>query len=130
MALRSFGVALVVVEGAAAGGEVGAGTEAAAGAGDDDDADLIVGIGALQGVDQFALHDGGVGVEFFRAIERERQDPVLDIVEDLGIGGIHGECGSFRGERGSRGIGPPGAGEADFPPRCPKREVIASSLAS
>ena len=45
-----------VVEGLAAAGEVGPGAEAAAGAGDDDRADVVVGVGLIERLDELAAH--------------------------------------------------------------------------
>src|SRR5260221_44349 len=53
----------VAVEGVGAGGKIGAGAEAAARAGNDDGADIVVIVGGIEGVDQFVLHDAVEGVE-------------------------------------------------------------------
>ena len=71
------------IEGLAAAPEVGAGTECLPGARDDDGPHGIVGIGALEGIDQLATHDPREGVQPVRSIEREGEDPVLDRIENL-----------------------------------------------
>src|SRR6266852_4400370 len=60
-----------VVEGAAAAPQVRAGAEGAPGAGHDDGAHRIVGVGALEGVEQFVHHAGGEGVQPLGAVQGE-----------------------------------------------------------
>ena len=60
--------------------EVGAGAEAAARAGDDDGAHVVVGVGQVEGLDQLAHHRGGEGVEPVGPVQRDRHDVVGDVV--------------------------------------------------
>src|SRR5204863_4673111 len=76
-----LGTLAAAVEGPGAAAEVGARTERAAGAGDDDGAHAVVGVGAVEGGDELT-DDGRVdGVEPVGAVERERRDPVRVVVE-------------------------------------------------
>ena len=70
------------VEGLAAAAQVGAGTEATPGAGDDDRAHRVVGVGLIEGVDQLDAHLRGEGVELVRAVQRDGEDAVGDLVLD------------------------------------------------
>ena len=76
--------------------EVGAGAEAATGACQDDDPNVVVGLGAAQGGGQFATGVVADRIEGFRAVEGDRGDSVADIVEDSVVG--HGW--PFRGSLG------------------------------
>ena len=80
-ALRLSGI----VEGGAAAAEVGAGTIAAAGARHDDRAHCVIGVGAIEGVDQLAAHLLGEGVEAVGPIQRDRQNAFADLVADLSV---------------------------------------------
>ncbi|MCY1233547.1 hypothetical protein D9M72_460940 [compost metagenome] len=71
-------VALLEIEGRAAAGQVGAGAEGAARAGDDHRADVVVGIGGVEGGDQVLHHLRGEGVELVRAMQRDGGDTVFD----------------------------------------------------
>jgi hypothetical protein len=86
------------VEGRAARRQVGAGAEGAAGAGDDDDANVVVAIGLVEQRRELAPHPRVVGVEPVRAVERDRGDAAVDVV----AGGLEGGEG-HRGLRGGRG---------------------------
>ena len=76
----------VAVEGVGAGGEVGAGAEAAARAGDDDGADVVVLVGRVEGVDHLLLHGAGEGVELVGPVQRDGEDLLLDLVFDGLVG--------------------------------------------
>ena len=52
---------------------VRAGAEGAACAGDDDGADIVVGVGALKRIGDFGAHLAGIGVQLFRAVEGDDQ---------------------------------------------------------
>ena len=72
----------VAVEGVGAGGKIGAGAEAAAGAGDDDGADVVVLVGGVEGLDHFPLHGGVEGVELVGPVQRDGEDLLGDLVFD------------------------------------------------
>ena len=74
----TFAAALLIVEGVAAGGQVGAGAEGAAVAGDDHRAHRVVGIGVIEGGEQLVLHFPGKGVHAIRAVQIDRGDAVID----------------------------------------------------
>ena len=65
--------------------QVGAGAEAAAAPGDDDRPHLVVGVGAVEGIDQLAHHRAGEGVELVGAVERDGGDRAVDVVGDLRV---------------------------------------------
>ena len=69
-----------IVEGLGARREVGAGAEGTALAGDDDGADVIVGVRPVEGVDQLRHHLAGEGIELFRAMQREGEDVIRHLV--------------------------------------------------
>src|SRR5262249_41426001 len=75
-------------EGLAAPGQVGPGAEAASGTGDDHYAHAVVGVGAVEGVDDLAPHRSGEGVEPVGPIEGQSGDAILDVVADLRV--VHG----------------------------------------
>ena len=64
-------VAAALGERVAAGRQVGAGAEPAARTGDDHGADVVVGIGAIEGVDHLAHHRVGERVELVRPVQRD-----------------------------------------------------------
>src|SRR5262249_26089384 len=68
---------------------VGAGAEAFAGSGQDDDADLIVGGRRSDRGGNFFFHFLRPGVELVWAIQRDRRDLICYVVEDLFVG-MHG----------------------------------------
>ncbi len=72
----------VAVEGVGAGGEVGAGAEAAACAGDDDGADIVVLVGGIEGVDHLLHHLAGEGVELVRPVQGDGEDLLGYLVFD------------------------------------------------
>ena len=74
-------------------GDVGAGAEGAAGAGDDDGADIVVGVGALKGVGDFGAHLAGIGVELFRAVEGDDQAGTVEVAGDVLV--VHGAPPTF-----------------------------------
>ena len=71
------------VERVAAATEVGAGAEAPAPAGDDHHPDLVVGVDAVEGVAQLALHRDGEGVQPVGAVEGDGGDAVGDLEIDV-----------------------------------------------
>ena len=75
--------ALAVVEGLTAAAEVGAGAESAAGAGDDHGVDVVVGVGAVEGLHQLAAHLPGPRVQAVGAVEGDREDAPIELVDDL-----------------------------------------------
>src|SRR5437870_11607672 len=75
-----------ILERRSAGTEVGAGAERAAGAGHDDRAHLIVGVGAPPRIAELADRRRGDGVEAVRAAQRHRAASILAVVADLGEG--------------------------------------------
>jgi hypothetical protein len=76
-------MALGPVERAAAALQVRAGAEAAPRAGDHDGAHVVVRVRGVQRLDQLAAHRGGERVQALGPVERDREDVVLDLVEDL-----------------------------------------------
>src|SRR5262249_50566811 len=80
----------IAVECVGAGGEVGAGAETAARAGDDDGADVVVLVGRVEGGDHLLHHATGEGVELVGPVQRDGEDLVLDLVFDglIGHGGF------------------------------------------
>ena len=81
---RGLGGARAVVEGLAAGGEIGAGAVAATGAGHDDRAHVVVGVGLVEGLDQLAAHRRRPRVQPLGAVERDREDALVETsVDDL-----------------------------------------------
>ena len=77
----------------------------APGAGDDDDADRVVGVGAVEGVDHLVAHDAGERVEMVGTVHREQQRRAVHVVADLFVFG-HGSllfarrCGIATGVEG------------------------------
>ena len=71
------------VERSRPGGQVGPGAERPASPGDDDGAHIVVGIGAIEGVEELVQHRHGEGIEVVGAVEGDGQEPVLDVVGDL-----------------------------------------------
>ena len=84
-------VVLVRVEGVAAAAEVGARAEAAALAGDDRDAHVVVGVDGGEGGQQLVHHRLGERVEPVRSVQRDGRDAVVDGVADLLE--VHGRAG-------------------------------------
>src|SRR6476620_11596767 len=70
------------VKSVGAGGEVGAGTESASCAGDDDGADIVVLVGRIESVDQFLLHSCVEGIEFVRPVQGDGEDLLGHLVFD------------------------------------------------
>jgi hypothetical protein len=66
--------------------QVCSGAERAPRAGDDHGAHGVVGVGAVEGVDQLVHHRGREGIELVGTVERERQDAVGGVVEDGLVG--------------------------------------------
>ena len=62
--------------------EVGACAEGSPAAGDDDDPNLIVGIGPIESIDQVEHHLRGKGIELFRPVERDGQDFIRHLVKN------------------------------------------------
>ena len=75
--------ALAVVEGLAPAAEVGTRAEAPAGTRDDDRVDLVVGIGAVEGLPQLQAHLGRPRVQAVRPVEGDREDAPVEVVDDL-----------------------------------------------
>ncbi len=71
------------VERVAAAAQVRSGAEAAALAGDDDRAHVVVGIGAVERLDQLASHGRRKRVQPVGPVERNGQNVVRDLVADL-----------------------------------------------
>jgi len=72
-----------VVEGLAAAREIRSGAEAAAGAGDDDRADLVVNVGAVEGLDQLARHRLRPRVETLGTVQRDRENALGELPHAL-----------------------------------------------
>ena len=84
-------------EGARASREVGAGAEGAALAGDDDDTDIVVRVGLVEGCDHLVHHLPGEGVELVRTMQGDRLDVVFDRDADRFVGhGVSRFCSSLR----------------------------------
>jgi hypothetical protein len=96
--------ALGVVERGPAAGEVGTGAEPAPRAGEHDGPDPVVGVGAVEGVDQLAGHPAGERVEPVRPVQGDRRDPVADPVADLLVPGVR-----VGARHGGQAFGPPAA---------------------
>src|SRR5207244_3949023 len=77
------GRAVGAIERPAAGAEVGARAERAAGAGDDHRPHAIVGIRRVERGDELVDRARGDGVEAVGTVQRDRRDGVGDIVQDL-----------------------------------------------
>jgi len=80
-----------VIEGFAAGAQICASTEAAAGAGEDHGSHVVVRIGLVERIEQLDAHPFGEGVELVRAIQGDGEDAVIEIVANrfvlhLGLG--------------------------------------------
>ena len=75
-----------VVEGAGAGGQVGAGAERAPGAGDDDRAHVVVGVGLAEGRDQLVAHQARERVQLVGPVQGDRGDTIGDVVADVLVG--------------------------------------------
>ena len=69
-------VAATPAERLATAGQVGTGAEAAAGTGDDDHAHVVVGVDAIERVDQLAHHHARERVELVGAVQRDGRDVV------------------------------------------------------
>src|SRR5262245_53984502 len=63
--------------------EIGARAECTPGAGDDDCTDRIVGIGAIERVDHLGHHRARECIELFGPIHRDRQNAVVDVIENF-----------------------------------------------
>jgi hypothetical protein len=74
------------VERRGAGGEIRAGTECPARTGDDYHFHIVVAIGAIEGVDQLLEHFCRKRIELVRAVERDREDSILDLISNGFIG--------------------------------------------
>ncbi len=72
----------VAVKRVGAGGEIGAGAEAAACAGHDDGADIVVLVGGVERVDHFLLHRAVEGVELVGPVQRDGENLIVDLVLD------------------------------------------------
>jgi hypothetical protein len=72
----------VAVEGVGAGGQIGAGAEAAAGAGHDDGADVVVLVGGIERVDQFLLHGAVESIELVGPVQGDGENLLGDLVLD------------------------------------------------
>ena len=66
-----------------AGRQIGAGAEGAAGAGHDDDAHVVIGVGLVEGGDHLVHHLACEGVELFRPVEGDGLDMVCDLDANL-----------------------------------------------
>ena len=88
VAVRVHRLPARIVEGPAAAGEIRPRAEGPSRPGHDDDAHRIVGVGALEGVEQLVHHARGEGVQLLRAMERDGEEPVVDRVADLLV--VHG----------------------------------------
>src|SRR6185437_10672402 len=74
------------VEGVGATREVGTGAKASAPPGDDDRTHVVIGVGAVEGVDHFVLHLPGERVELFRAVEGDGKDAIgIEFVSHLSV---------------------------------------------
>src|SRR5947199_323057 len=80
------GRAVGAIERPAAGAEVGARAERAAGAGDDHRPHAIVGIRRVERGDELVDRARGDGVEAVGTVQRDRRDGVGDVVQDLLVG--------------------------------------------
>ena len=69
--------AILGIEGVGAARQVGAGAEAAARAGEDHGAHVVVAVGAVHRVEQLRQHLAGEGVELVRPVQRDGEDAVL-----------------------------------------------------
>lgn len=78
--------ACVGVERAAATGQVCPRTKRAPGTGDDNGSHVVVGICSIEGVDHLGHHVAGEGIECLRAMQREGQDAVLQVVQKCVVG--------------------------------------------
>jgi hypothetical protein len=88
-----------VVEGLAAGGQVGPGAKGPAGPGDDDGAHRVVGVGLVEHRDQLVAHACGEGVELVGPVQRDGGDAVVHAVEQ-GVQGGQGHAVSPSGWAG------------------------------
>ncbi len=79
----------VIAPGVGAAAEVGPCAEGAAGTGDDDALDGVVGVGAVEGVDQLLRHERSEGVELVGPMQGEGEEAVFDGVTDVLIIGGH-----------------------------------------
>ena len=91
---RSRALAVAPVERLAAARQVGARAEAAARAGDDHRAHVVVGVGRVERGDQLAAHRRREGVQPVGPVQREREDAVGDLVADLFE--VHGPDATLR----------------------------------
>ena len=82
---RCLDVASTLGERLATARQVGAGAKAPASTGHDDGPDIVVGVGMIEGVDQFVHHPIGEGVELIGAIQGDRRHAVGHLVGDIGI---------------------------------------------
>ena len=78
--------AVLGVEGVGAAREIGAGAKAAARAGEDDRAHVIVAVGAIHGVEQLRQHLAGESVELVGTVQGDGEDAALGIVLDRLVG--------------------------------------------
>ena len=83
MLLVAAVAALAGVERPAAAAEVGAGAEAAPRARDDHRAHVVVGVDAVERVDQLLHHRRGERVEPLRAVQGDGRHAIGDVIEDL-----------------------------------------------
>ena len=79
-------------EGVRALAEVGAGAEPAPAAGHDDGPHVVVGVGAVERVDELVHHLAGERVELVGPVERDGGDAVGDVEGDLGV--LHARDGT------------------------------------
>ncbi len=113
-------LALRVIEGRAAAGEIRAGAERASRAGHDDGADRVVAVGAIEGVDQLAHHGPREGVQLVGALQGDGRDGVGDVIADLLVG--------HRSLLPRRGRSPP-AGLAEARAAALNRRGVSTSVA-
>ena len=62
---------------------VGAGAEGAAGAGDDDGADIVVAVGAFKGIGDLGAHLAGIGIELVGPVERDDHEGAVELAADV-----------------------------------------------
>ena len=78
--------ALADIERIRAAGDIRTGTEPAPRAGNDDHADVVVGVGLLERVLDLRSHQRGVGVELVRPVQRDGQDRSVGRGRDVFVG--------------------------------------------
>jgi hypothetical protein len=61
----------------------GPGTEFAAGAGNDDGADIVVAIGAFERMRDLGAHLAGIGIQLVGPVERDGHDRTVEIAVDM-----------------------------------------------